>query len=147
MMLLIALAGQMMATLPQPARDTVPATGFACRFTTADGKAFGVAGVTPPFKPGRDPNADQPITISADGMAELAGRGGVHPITDASAMFRDFQLALLRGEATYIATIKVRASGDGIAWMTRYAPSTPPEPYRYFAVGHCRSDFEGKPVS
>ncbi|MEI6419524.1 MAG: hypothetical protein WCO82_10675, partial [Sphingomonadales bacterium] len=109
--------------------------------------AFNVAGVTPPFKPGWGRNTDQPITVSADGMTELAGRGGVHPIADASAMFRDFQLMLLRGEATYIATIKLRARGDGIAWMTRYAPSTPPEPYRYFAVGHCRSDFEGKPVS
>ncbi len=147
MMLLIALAGQMIQTAPPPARSRVPATGFACAFTQADGSAFTVAGVMPAFLPGRDPNATQGMALTVAGLPVLEGRGSANTSSDSGGDFRDFQIVMLRGEATYIANLKLRRGGGGIGWMTRYAPATPPESYRYFAAGHCRSDFEGKPLS
>ncbi|MBU6166285.1 MAG: hypothetical protein KGQ52_09130 [Alphaproteobacteria bacterium] len=146
MMLLIALAAQMMATTPPPARNRVAATGFACDFTLPGGAGFTVAGVVPAFLPGRDPNAQQGMALAVAGMAELAGRGSASVASDSGGEFRDYQISLSRGEAMYVANLKLRAGSGGIAWMTRYAPTTPPEAYRYFAAGHCRSDFEGKPV-
>lgn len=145
-LLALALAGQIVATLPQSARNTVPATAFACHFTTADGAAIDISGITPLFVPGRDPNARQAMVLAATGLPLLAGNGGVN-VLDASDMFRDFQIFIARGEASFVANLKFRAGSGGIGWMTRYAPTTPPEPFRYFAAGHCRSDFEGKPVS
>lgn len=147
MMLLIALAGQMMQTAPPPARNGLPATSFACAFTQADGAAFTVAGVTPAFRPGRDLNATQGLALAVSGLPVLEGRGSANTSSDPAGDFRDFQIIMPRGEATYIANLKLRRGGGGIGWVTRYAPTTPPEPYRYFAAGHCRSDFEGKPLS
>lgn len=144
--LALALAGQIVATLPQSARTSVPPTGFACHFTTADGTAIDLAGVTPLFAAGRDPNARQTMALAVTGLPLLAGNGGVN-VLDASELFRDFQIFLVRGEASFVANLKFRAGSGGIGWITRYAPTTPPEPFRYFAAGHCRSDFEGKPVA
>ncbi|MEY2884258.1 MAG: hypothetical protein RL490_1982 [Pseudomonadota bacterium] len=147
MILFFALAAQTMVTLAPAAHNAVPATSFVCELTLADGKAFKLSGVTPAFRPGRDPNAEQIMAITVDGMAELAGRGFANVESNSGNEFRDYQIKMPRGEAMFIANVKLRAGSGGVVWMTRYAPTTPPEAYRYFAAGHCRSGFDGKSVS
>lgn len=147
MILALAFAAQMMATLPPAARNTVSATAFACTFTQPDGVQFKISGILPAFLPGRDPNASQGVPLTVDAMPVLAGRGSATVSSDSGAMFRDFQISMRRGEASYVANLKLRSGSDGIGWMTVYTPSTPPQPYRYFAAGHCQSDFQGKPLS
>ncbi|MEI6486370.1 MAG: hypothetical protein WCO11_08890 [Sphingomonadales bacterium] len=147
MMMILAFAVQSMVTLAPPARNDVPATAFVCELTLADGAAFKLSGIAPAFRPGRDPNAEQVMTLTVENMAELVGRGFAKVESNSGSEFRDYQIVMPRGEAMYIANLKLRAASGGVVWVTRYAPTKPPEAYRYFAVGHCRSDFEGKPVS
>ena len=143
MMLLIALAAQMMDVAPPPAKDTVPATQFGCSMQTADGKAFRIAGITPLFKPGRDVNRAETMAMNADSFDALKSMVGAN-VLYASADFRDFQIGASRGDERFTLTVKLRRGSQGVAWLTRYAPVTPPEPYRYVAVGLCVSDFDWK---
>ena len=143
MMLLIALAGQMMQTAPPPARDTVPVTQFACSMQSTDSKAFRLAGITPLFKPGRDVNRPETMAMNADGFDALKGLVGAN-VLYASDDFRDFQISTARGDERFVLTVKLRRGSGGVAWLTRYAPATPPEPYRYTAVGLCTAEFDAK---
>ncbi len=143
MMLALALAAQMLDTAPPPARDTVPVTQFACSLRTVDGKPFRIAGITPLFKPGRDVNRAEPMAMNAEEFDALKGMMGAN-VLYASAEFRDFQITTARGDERFTLTVKLRRGSQGVAWLTRYAPATPPEPYRYVAVGLCASDFDWK---
>jgi hypothetical protein len=143
MIALLALAAQMMDVAPPPARDTVPVTQFGCSMQTTDGKAFRIAGITPLFKPGRDVNRQETMAMNADAFDALKGMVGAN-VLHASEQFRDFQISTARGNESYTLTVKLRRGSQGVAWLTRYAPATPPEPYRYVAVGLCTADFDAK---
>ena len=125
------------AGLPQ----RVPATSFSCELTAADGSRVSVAGVTPEFARGTDPNAQVPMTLTGAGSDGLTGRAMVSP-GDASDWFREFQISSLgRSNEVYRLNLMLRREGTSVAYTTRYVSSGQPIPYDYHAAGLCTANF------
>ena len=122
--------------IPQP----VPPTHFSCDLAAADGGRFTVAGTTPEFPKGWDPNRSKFVTIDSSHEA-FQGRVGIDP-GEASEWFRDFQLSTSgKGSVLYTLQLKLRRDGTSVAYGTRYQSTGRQIPFDYHAAGLCRAEF------
>ena len=138
--MIVALMAQVLVAPASGLPQRVPPTSFTCELMSADGSKVSLAGVTPDFPRGTDPNAQVPMTLAGTGPAGLAGPAMASP-GDASDWFREFQVSAL-GDAgeTYRLNLMLRRAGTSIAYTTRFV-SGRTEPYDYHAAGTCRADF------
>ena len=138
---LLALAQATMQTLAPGIPQSVPPTGWNCNFQAADGSKFMVAGTTPAFPAGWDPNSAKYIEVQSSHAEAFRRKVGVDP-GEASDWFRDFQVASgYPGVTQYTLQLKLRKAGASIAYVTRYLSTGQQVPYEYFAVGLCSADF------
>ena len=137
---LLVLA-QTVQTLAGGIPQAVPPTSFSCDMQSSDGARFKLAGTTPAFRKGADPNGYLPMTLTGDGPELLVGKVSVNP-GDASDWFREFQVESRRkGDEVYYLQLNLRREGTSIAHTTHYVSTGRPVPYDYHAVGLCKADF------
>jgi hypothetical protein len=137
-MLVVAQAVQTLAPgIPQP----VPPTHFACDMSAGDGSRFTVAGTTPAFPKGWDPNRSQYVTIASSHPDAFQGKVGIDP-GDAGDWFREFQVsAMTKAGVRHTMILMLRREGTSLAYTTRYQSTGKPIPYEYYATGLCKADF------
>ena len=133
---------QMTVVAPAPASAfAVPATEWSCAFEKEDGGKFKLSGIIGEIPARWDPNAARPTRIEGEGFPDLVGPAS-STASDSAGDFRDYQIGASRGDERYYVNLKLRRGGAGVAYITRYVPKTPPEPYSYFAAGMCTSRFD-----
>jgi hypothetical protein len=119
----------------------VPPTSWNCGFQAADGTKFTVAGATPLFPAGSDPNAMKFVAVQSTHPEAFRKPVGIDP-GEAGEWFRDFQVSSgYPGVAQYTMQLKLRKEGASIAYVTRYLSTGKQVPYEYYAVGLCNADF------
>ena len=140
-MIAFLLLGQ--AVMQAPAEGlarAVPPTRFACDMAVGDGGRFTIAGVTPEFPKGWDPNRSKFVEVDSSHEA-YAGKVGVDP-GDAGEWFRDFQVSSYgKGGVLYTLQLKLRREGTSVAYGTRYESTGKPVPFEYHSAGLCKADF------
>jgi hypothetical protein len=130
-----------MQTLAPGIAQAVPPTSFSCEMRSGDGTVFTLAGTTPAFPRGWDPNRTKPIVVESTHSEAFKGQAGADP-GDASEWFRDFQVSdVTREGVRYSLQLQLRREGTSIAHMTRYQSTGRPVPYEYHAVGLCTAGF------
>ena len=140
MIALLALA-QMVEVPAGGIARAVPPTGWTCGFQAADGTKFTVAGTTPLFPAGSDPNAMKFVAVQSTHPEAFTKKVGIDP-GDAGEWFRDFQVASgYPGVAQYTMQLKLRKEGASIAYVTRYLSTGKQVPFEYYAVGLCTANF------
>ena len=132
------------ATVQGPAPgipQAVPPTRFSCNLMAGDGSHFTVAGTTPLFPAGSDPNRSKFVTLDSSHAEAFHGTVGVTP-GDAGDWFREFQLSGGgKSGALYNLNLMLRREGSSVAYTTRYLSTGKPIPYDYHAAGPCTADF------
>lgn len=142
---LLALAQVTMHTLAPGIAQAVPATAFNCALQAADGSKFSVAGVTPLFPAGSDPNSSKFFAVQSTHPEAFLKSVGITP-GDAGDWFREFQLSSgYPGVPQYRLNLMLRREGASIAYVTRYVDTGKQTPYEYHAVGLCNADFAPAP--
>jgi hypothetical protein len=140
MIALLALA-QMVEVPAGGIPQRVPPTSWNCSFQGADGTKFVVAGITPEFPPGSDPNGLKFISVQSTHPEAFRKPVGIDP-GEAGEWFRDFQVSSgYPGVAQYTMQLKLRREGASIAYVTRYVSTGKQVPYEYYAVGLCNAGF------
>ena len=135
------ILAQTMQTLAVGIPQAVPATRFSCDLTAADGSRFTVAGTTPRFPKGWDPNRAEFVELESSHGEAFRRKAGVDP-GDASDWFRDFQVSSgYSGVPQYTLQLKLRKEGASVGYVTRYLSTGKPVPYEYYAAGLCKADF------
>ncbi|HVM22231.1 MAG TPA: hypothetical protein VM308_02870 [Sphingomicrobium sp.] len=119
--------------------QAIPVTSWSCEMITPDGGRYTVAGTTPKFPRGADPNGYSPILLTGNGPAALAGNAMVSP-GDASEWFREFQVSSRVKDEQFHLQLDLRKEGSSIAHATRYVSGWS-VPYEYHSVGLCRANF------
>ena len=138
---LVLLAAQMVTTLAPGIPRSVPPTGFACNLMAGDGSHFTVAGTTPEFPAGSDPNSSKFVDIASSHSDAFRRRVGVRP-RDSGDWFREFQVSGSgQGGVEYNLNLLLRREGTSVAYTTRYESTGKPIPYDYHAAGPCTADF------
>ena len=133
---------QTSVTVPaRPSPFAVPATDWSCTFQRPDGGPFTLSGTVGEIPGQWDPNAARPTKIEGEGLPDLLGPAS-STANDSAEDFRNYQIGTGRGDERYFVNLKLRRDGPGVAYITRYVPKTPPEPYSYFAAGLCTSRFD-----
>jgi hypothetical protein len=138
-LLLAALQATMVTPAP-PMAQAIPATRWSCAMSRPDGSRFTLAGLTPLFPVGFDPNRSAPIAVTGDGPATIVGRASVSP-GHASDYFREFQISSRWAAERFKLNLSLRRAGTSIATMTRYEENERREPYDHYAVGFCTAEF------
>ena len=138
---LLALAQVTMQTLAPGIPQAVPPTRFACEMTTADGTRFTVAGTTPPFAKGWDPNRAATAELQSSHEEAFRKKVGIDP-GEGGDWFREFQVSSgYPGVTQYTLQLMLRKQGASIGYVTRYRSTGEHVPYEYYAVGLCKADF------
>jgi len=138
---LLLLAQLTMHTLPPGIAQAVPPTRFSCDLAVADGSRFTVAGTTPAFPKGWDPNRAEFVEIESSHPEAFQRKVGIDP-NDAGDWFREFQVQSgYPGVTQYMLNLMLRKEGASIAYVTRYRSTGEQVPYEYYAVGLCKADF------
>ena len=148
-MIALAAISLLQASVTAPAAPSafaVPATDWSCTFEKADGGKFSLSGRIDEIPGQWDPNAARPTRIEGEGFPDLVGPAS-STANDSAGDFRNYQIGTSRGDERYFVNLKLRRGGPGVAYITRYVPKTPPEPYSYFAAGLCTSRFDATPRS
>ena len=141
MIALIFLVQTTMETLAPGVPDAVPPTGFSCEFTAADGSRFAVAGTTPLFPKGWDPNREKLVQLQSSHAEAFQRKVGIDP-GEAGEWFRDFQVSSgYPGVPQYTLQLKLRKEGASVGYVTRYVSTGKQIPYEYYAAGLCKADF------
>ena len=140
-MIALFLLAQSMQTLAPGIPRAVPPTRFECEMTAGDGSRFTVAGTTPIFPKGWDPNRPKYVTIQSSHADALTGKVGIDP-GDASQWFREFQVSgVTKDGVRHTMMLMLRREGTSVAYTTRYQSTGKPIPYEYYAAGLCKADF------
>jgi len=141
-MIAILLAVQPMVEGPAAGiARAVPPTRFSCELAAADGGKFSVAGKTPRFAKGWDPNRAEYVELQSTHAEAFRGKVGIDP-GDAGEWFRDFQVASgYSGVTQYTLQLKLRKEGASVAYVTRYRSTAEQVPFEYYAAGLCTADF------
>ena len=140
---LLLVAQVMMQTLPPGIPQAVPPTSFSCELTAADGGRFTVAGTTPLFPKGWDPNRQASVTIQSSHAEAFRRKVGIDP-GDAGEWFREFQVSSgYPGVTQYNLILMLRREGASVGYVTRYLSTGARVPYEYYAAGLCKADFAG----
>ena len=140
-MITALILAQTMQTLPEGIAQAVPATGFACELTAADGNHFTVAGTTPRFPKGWDPNRAEYVDLESSHVEAFRRKVGIDP-GEASDWFRDFQVSSgYPGVTQYTLQLKLRREGASVGYVTRYRSTGEQVPYEYYAAGLCKANF------
>ena len=144
MIVLLALT-QVMHTLAPPIAQEVPATAWNCSFQAADGSKFTVAGITPVFPVGWEPNASKSITVQST-HPEAFQKTVAITLGEGGEWFREFQVRSgYPGVPQYTLNLMLRKEGASIAYVTRFLSDGRQVPYEYHAVGLCTADFAPAP--
>ena len=139
--LLLLLQAQMVAAPAAGIAQAVPPTRFSCTLMAGDGSHFTVAGTTPEFPAGSDPNASKFVAIESSHYEAFRGKVGVTP-GDAGDWFREFQISSgYPGVPQYNLNLRLRREGTSVAYTTRYQSTGKPIPFDYHAAGPCKADF------
>ena len=139
---LLLFAQAAMQTLAPGIPNAVPPTRFSCDLSAADGSRFTVAGTTPAFPKGWDPNRSQDVELQSGHPEAFRRKAGIDP-GEADDWFRDFQVASgYPGVTQFALQLKLRKEGASIAYVTRFLSDGRQVPYEYYAVGLCKADFE-----
>ena len=118
----------------------VPPTGFTCDVAAGDGSRFTIAGVTPEFPKGWNPNRSKPVKVDSSHEA-FRGIVGIDP-GEASEWFRDFQVSTYgKDKVSYTLQLKLRRNGTSVAFGTRYESTGQQVPFDYYGAGLCKADF------
>ena len=141
-MIALLVAAQVTMQVPAPGiAHAVPPTAWSCNFQAADGSKFTVAGTTPEFPVGSDPNASKFVDVQSTHPEAFRKKVGIDP-GHASEWFREFQvLSGYPGVPQYTLTLMLRREGASIAYVTRYVSDGRKVPYEYHAVGLCSANF------
>jgi hypothetical protein len=139
---LLLLAQVTVQTLAPGIPQAVPPTAWNCSFQAADGsRKFVVAGTTPLFPAGWDPNSAKYVRVISDHPDAFSRPVGIDP-GHASEWFREFQVSSSgANEARFVLSLLLRREGHSIGYITRYVSTGRQVPYEYYAVGLCRADF------
>ena len=141
MIVLAALAQITMHTLAPGISQAVPPTRFSCDFSAADGSRFTVAGTTPLFPKGWDPNKQDYVTVQSSHPEAFQRKVGIDP-GDAGEWFREFQVSSgYPGVMQYNLILMLRKEGASVGYVTRYLSTGKQIPYEYYAAGLCKADF------
>ncbi len=139
--MILLLAAQTMQTLAPGIPQAVPPTAWNCNFQSASGSKFMVAGTTPAFPAGSDPNAMKFFSVKTTHPDAFGKTVGITP-REAGQWFREFQISSgIPGEPQYVLNLMLRREGASIAYVTRFVSDGRQVPYEYFAVGLCSADF------
>ena len=126
--------------------QAVPATKFTCELTASDGTRFTVAGTTPLFAAGSDPNKSEFVPVESSHPEAFRGRVVAVRPGDSSQWFREFEInGSAPNDVSYALNLMLRRDGTSVAYTTRYQSTGKPIPYDYHAAGLCRADF-GQPI-
>jgi len=138
----LALIGQAsMQTRPSGIPQAVPATGCACELQATDGSRFTVAGTTPTFPRGWDPNRAKFVEVQTSHAEAFTKKVGIDP-GEAGDWFRDFQVSSgYPGVPQYTLQLKLRKEGGSVAYVTRFLSDGRQVPFDYYAAGLCKADF------
>jgi hypothetical protein len=137
----LLLAQAMIETLAPGIPNAVPATRFTCDLTAADGSRFTVAGTTPFFPKGWDPNRSDYVELQSSHAEAFRRKVGIDP-GDAGDWFREFQVSSgYPGVPQYTLQLKLRKEGASVGYVTRYLSTGKPIPFEYYAAGLCKADF------
>ena len=140
-MIALLFAQATMHTLAPGIPQAVPPTRFTCEMTAADGTRFTVAGTTPLFAKGWDPNRAATAELQSSHAEAFRKKVGIDP-GEAGEWFREFQVSSgYPGVTQYTLQLMLRKEGASIANMTRYLSTGEQVPYEYYAVGLCKADF------
>ena len=121
--------------------QAVPPTYFSCDLAAADGSRFRVAGTTPAFPKGWDPNRSNYVELQSTHPEAFQRKVGVDP-GEAGDWFRDFQVSSgYPGVPQYTLQLKLRKEGASVGYVTRYLSTGQHIPYEYYAAGRCKADF------
>ena len=119
----------------------VPPTSWSCGLQATDGTKFNVAGATPHFPAGSDPNVSKYVTLQSTHPEAFRKKVGITP-GDAGEWFREFHVYDgYPGVPQYTLNLMLRREGASIAYVTRYLSDGRHVPYEYYAVGLCKADF------
>ena len=146
-MIALLAAAQVMMQAPAPGiARAIPATAWTCGLQAADGSKFTVAGATPEFPVGSDPNSSKFVTLRSTHPDAFVRRVGVTP-GHASDWFREFQVSSgIPGKPQYMLNLMLRREGASVAYVTRFVSDGRQVPYEYYAVGLCNADFAPAPA-
>ena len=126
--------------------NAVPPTHFSCDLSAADGSRFTVAGTTPAFPKGWDPNRSNYVELQSSHPEAFRRKVGIDP-GEAGDWFRDFQVSSgYPGVPQYTLQLKLRKEGVSVGYVTRYLSTGEEIPYEYFAAGLCKADFAPAPA-
>ena len=140
MIALLVLLQSVQTLAPGIARP-VPPTHFACDMTAGDGSRFNVAGTTPAFPQGWDPNRAKYVAIESSHADAFKGEVGIDP-REAGDWFREFQVSgVTKDNVRHTMRLLLRREGTSVAFTTRYQSTGQPIPYEYYAAGLCKADF------
>jgi hypothetical protein len=140
-MIALFLMAQSVQTLAPGIAQAVPATRFACEMTAGDGSRFTIAGTTPLFPKGWDPNRANYVAIESSHAEAFKGKVGIDP-GEAGDWFRDFQVSdVTKAGVSYTLRLMLRREGNSAAIATRYESTGKQIPYEYYAAGLCKADF------
>ena len=133
---------QTMQTLAPGIPQAVPPTAFSCELSAGDGSRFTVAGTTPLFPKGWDPNRAKYVSIESSHADAFKGKVGIDPSQNAGEWFREFQVsAVTRNNVRHNLHLMLRREGTSVAYTTRYQSTGKQVPYEYYAAGLCKADF------
>jgi len=140
-MIALILMAQVVQTLAPGIPQAVPPTRFTCDMTAGDGSRFTVAGTTPAFPKGWDPNRAKFVSIESSHAEAFKGNVGIDP-GDAGEWFREFQISgVSKSDVRHTMRLMLRREGTSVAFTTRYQPTGEQIPFDYYAVGLCKADF------
>jgi hypothetical protein len=140
-MILLLLAQAMVQMPAAGIPNAVPPTGFSCNLMAGDGTHFTVAGTTPEFPAGWDPNSAKYVDLRSSHAEAFRRTVGIDP-GDAGEWFREFQVtATAPGDVRYTMTLLLRRAGTSVAYVSRYQSTGKQIPYDYHSAGVCTADF------
>ena len=144
---LLLVAQAMVQTVAPGIPQAVPPTSWNCNFQAANGTKFMVAGITPEFSAGSDPNTMKFFSVKTTHPEAFGKSVGITP-RDAGQWFREFQISSgIPGEPQHVLNLMLRREGASIAYVTRFLSDGRQVPYEYYAVGLCSADFAPAPVT
>jgi hypothetical protein len=140
-MIALLAAAQVMEVPASGIPQAVPATQWSCEMTAADQSRFTLAGTTPLFPKGADPNRSETMIVESTHPEAYRKHAGVRP-REAGEWFREFQVSSgYPGVPQYELNLMLRREGASVAYMTRYMSNKQQLPYEYYAVGLCKAQF------
>ena len=117
--------------------NAVPPTSFSCELAAADGRRFTVAGTTPAFPKGWDPNRSNYVELQSSHAEAFQRKVGIDP-GEAGDWFRDFQVSSgYPGVSQYTLQLKLR-KGASVGYVA-LSVAGKSDPYEYYAAGLARS--------